>query len=1055
MARIGGLSRRCARLCEALGLACALAAFVLPASVVRGEVHLPRQPLHEAITVRADAAARWMAGEYEVRRLQGHVSITHGATVTRCDDAVVWVEHPGKLGEPTKLIVYVEGAAGRPVALELYESPAAVATRNAKAVARQQATDWFGRLWTSASIDWRTPEPTAPPIGAKTPAIYTRGFARFQPAARGVRQAIANIGAKKASNQIQQASAQPASVQPAQFQGPLFNQPPVPPPGPTAPNATGFRQIQINPRSGVGGRGEYIPQPGGESIGVVSGGVNIIVEGIELDGLPAGFGPVDKIDLETDRAVIWTAGDIGLGGSFQQQNDAPLEIYMEGNIVFRQGDRTVYAERMYYDVRSRTGVILNAELLTPLPEVKGYRYRGLVRLKADVIRQLDESRFVATDALFTTSRLEEPSYSLNSDTIAFQDIRRPVIDPATGIVSYEHERLARSQNNFVKVGGVPLLYWPTIATNLEKPTFYLDDVRIRNDSIFGFQTLFDFNVYQLLGMEEIDGTEWDLSLDYLSDRGLGYGTEFTYQRDEFFGFLGPAAGRVDAWAIDDGGVDNLGFGRRTIVPEESYRGRLFWNHRQHVTQGLLQDWTVQAEVGWISDRTFLEQYYESEWDENKDQTTGVRIKRVFENQSISLEANGRLNHFFTQTQWLPRLDHYLLGQELFGETFTWFARSQLAYANLKVASEPTNADLAADFDLFPYEIDGDGERVATRQEIDAPIDFSPFKIVPYALGELAHWGSDIGGEDLQRAYLQTGVRASIPMWAVNPAVQDPLFNLNGLAHKVVFDAELSYADANENYDDLPLYDALDDDALEEIRRNLFNPPFPVRFDPRFYAIRSGIQSWVTSPTTELVEDQTAVRLGMRHRLQTKRGAPGQQRIVDWLTFDSNISLFPDANRDNFGEELGLADYDLQWRLGDRFTIVSDGFADVFDDGLRTISGGVRVNRPSRANVYLGYRTIRGPFSADLITATVNYRSGPKWLLTGSTVIDFSEAGNIGQSFSLSRIGESLIATVGVRVDESKDNIGFSFLVEPRALPRLSLTRRTGIDIPPAGVEYLE
>ena len=36
-----------------------------------------------------------------------------------------------------------------------------------------------------------------------------------------------------------------------------------------------------------------------------------------------------------------------------QPENVPLEIYMEGNIVFRQGERTIYAQRMYYDVRTR------------------------------------------------------------------------------------------------------------------------------------------------------------------------------------------------------------------------------------------------------------------------------------------------------------------------------------------------------------------------------------------------------------------------------------------------------------------------------------------------------------------------------------------------------------------------------------------------------------------------------------------------------------------------------------------------------------------------------
>ncbi|MEM1304540.1 MAG: organic solvent tolerance protein OstA, partial [Planctomycetota bacterium] len=625
-----------------------------------------------------------------------------------------------------------------------------------------------------------------------------------------------------------------------------------------------------------------------------------------------------------------------IGGEFQQANEAPLEVYLEGNIVFRQGDRTVYAERMYYDVRRRAGVVLNAELFTPLPESDEIDYRGLVRLKAGVLRQLDDSRFVAEDGLVTTSRLEEPSYSFRSDTISFEDLRQPIIDPltgqpaidpSTGLPRYTRQQLARSRGNTVEVGGVPIFRWPTIATDLEEPTYYIDDLRIRNDSIFGAQVLVDLDVYQLLGIEPYDGTEWTVGLDVLTDRGLGHGTRFEYGVDSFAGLQGRAVGEVDFFGINDTGIDNLGFGRRTIAPEASYRGRAFWNHRQKVAGGFLDGWIVQAEVGWISDRTFLEQYYEAEWDQAKDQTTGVRLKRLRDSRSLSIEANGRVNDFFTETEWLPRLDHYVLGQDVFGGGFTWYGHTSLGYAELGVADAPfAPSTLFDQFNLFPWEqdpttgdpIDARGERLVTRHEIDYPINLAPFKVVPYALGEVGTWGSDLEGNDLQRAYGQFGVRASLPMWRVNPNVRDPLFNLNGLAHKIVFDAELSYADANENYDQLPLYDELEDNSLEELRRRFFEPGFggplqptfydntgavnsiDAKFDPRFYAIRSGIQGVVSAPTFELAEDQIVARLGMRHRLQTKRGAPGQQRIVDWLIFDANAAYFPDADRDNLG-----------------------------------------------------------------------------------------------------------------------------------------------------------
>lgn len=1052
-----------------VGLFCALTACCVP--VATAEVLLPSPDQSAPLIVQADSASQWTAGVYQVRHLHGQVIIQQGTTKVQASQAVVWLETSDSFDVPTKAIVYLEGTKTQPVLVEAQQKP-----NNPQAevqvLARQQAPNWFGRFYTVGGVEWRMP----PPIESRgpEPAIAQRGFAKLSDKASPAQQAAQQ--ATKVSTKIDPA------VKPAQFAAPPIGQPLLaPPPATTVPNPNGVRAIGIFSRNGVGSQAESIVLPSGERVGVLSGGYNIVIEGIATSGVPTAFGPVDSLDIETDRAVVWSGGnDILIGGQSQQSNDTPLEVYLEGNIVFRQGDRTIYADRMYYDVRRRTGVVLNGELLTPVPTLEGYDYRGKVRLKADVIRQLDEARFVANNALLTTSRLEVPSSSIRSETIAFEDVREPIIDPftgqqavdpTTGIPRFDHKRLARSRNNTVNVAGIPVFYWPTIATNLEKPTYYIDDFQIRNDSIFGTQVLVDLDIYQLLGIEGRDGTDWSLNLDYLSERGFGYGTTYEYDVDSFAGINGPALGRADLWAINDGGVDNLGFGRRTIVPEKEFRGRAFWNHRQKVTDGFLAGWTAQAEVGWISDRTFLEQYYEREWDENKDQSTGGRLKRIYENQSFSIEANARLNDFFTQTEWLPRIDHYILGQELLGDSLTWFAHSQAGYANHKVASTPSNPELQNQFSLFPWEANVQGERFVTRQEIDLPLDFAPFKVVPYALGEFAHWGADINGDEVQRAYMQGGVRASIPFWAVNPNVRDPLFNLNGLAHKVVFDAELSYADANENVDRLVLYDELEDDSLEDIRRRFFFPNFATdvgafynlgppptigqRFDPRFYAIRSGIQGSVSSPTTELVEDLTALRMGMRHRLQTKRGVPGQERIVDWLTFDANATWFPNENRDNLGNEFGLIDYDLVWNLGDRFAIVSDGYADLFGEGLRTVSGGFRINRPSRGNVYVGYRTIRGPFSADVITATANYRLSPKWIAGASTVLDFSEAGNIGQSLLLSRIGESLIATMSVNVDESKDNVGVSFFVEPRFLPRTGLSRRTGIDIPPPSYQYLE
>jgi len=981
----------------------------------------PSQP----ITIAADWCSRWRQGVYEVYHLRGNCYLNQGLIYARAPEAVLWVDTGQIAGQPTKIIAYLESDPVTRVAVDYQPDQTG---RGGKALGREQAPTWFQRFYTSAPLRLKLPQPEQ--TAAVRPAIYERGLSQFDPERRR----------KLLLAQYSEFAPAPNAAQP------------LPP---------GMRSIHFSGRSDVAPNLDSRLLPTGERVFVASNGIRVLVEGLPTENVPTVLGPVGVVEISTDRAVVWTAGGgMGVTASLLQSQDTPLEIYMEGNIEFRQGDRVIYADRMFYDLRRQVGAILNAELLTPLPKTEKLEYQGLVRLRAAAIRQLDESHFSAWGAQVTTSRLEEPSYHFSAGEITFEDFQTQTFNPRTGEAEIDHRQLAESRGNTVYVGGVPVFYWPTIAIDLSKPSFFVDGIRVGNDSVFGTQVMVDLDAYQIFGIRDSpQGTDWGLSVDYLSDRGLGHGTDFQYDRPEFFGFAGQATGLWEYWGIKDRGLDNLGLGRRMIVPEKDYRFRLLGRHRQRLHNG----WEVTGEAGWAGDRTFLEQYYETEWDQEKDPRTGLRLKRFADNRALSIEANGQVNNFFTETQWLPRADHYWLGESLLGDRLTWFEHSQAGYANLNNATAPTNATLAAQVnDGLPWEVGSgqQGERLVTRQEIDLPLSIGPVKVVPFALGELAHWGEALDGSDLQRAYVHTGVRASVPFWAVFPAFHDPLFNLHGLAHKVVFDAEFAYADANQNFGDLPLYDPLDDIAITEVRRRVFDATLsPTITDPKFfpttYALRSGLQGWVTSPSTEVADDLMTLRMGMRHRWQTKRGAAGKQHIVDWLTIDSNVTWFPDQKRDNFGQDFGLFDYDIRWHLGDRFTILSDGAADFFGNGLGMVSAGVLLNRPSRGNAYLGVRSISGPIKSNVVLASYSYRLSPKWISTAGTAVDFSDAGNIGQSFSMTRIGESLLVTVGFNVDEGKDNVGAKLMVEPRALPKLRLTSLTGIEVAPAGAFGVE
>ena len=212
---------------------------------------------------------------------------------------------------------------------------------------------------------------------------------------------------------------------------------------------------------------------------------------------------------------------------------------------------------------------------------------------------------------------------------------------------------------------------------------------------------------------------------------------------------------------------------------------------------------------------------------------------------------------------------------------------------------------------------------------------------------------------------------------------------------------------------------------------------------------------MTSPATEIADDLSVIQFGVRQRWQTKRGAPGRERIIDWITLDAQTTLFPEASRDNFNSDFGMFDYDFRWHIGDRFTLVSDGYFDFFSQGLRTASLGMHFGRPGVGNLYFGYRSIEGPISSNIVTMMAVYLMSDKWGVKGLSQIDFGETGTIGNGLSLVYIGESFLWQFGVNADFARDNVGFRFGIEPRFLKRSRIFNPGGVGVGPAGARWLE
>ncbi len=965
----------------------------------------------ESISLSADWLQEWEQGREHIGLFRGHCQITQGPTTWQADKMVVWVESADVDSTviEDRLVVWLEGNV-----------------QEISATGHRSDSSRLLKLRTIAGVD-----------------LSVRGRVSDQPAIddalyiRALKQRFAGTPeaalARSELLQTQLTVDPPALTIPpgsgnSGFANPGVMTPQLGQPAPlmnNSPAPAAMRRVRIFPRSAVpfdvrSFRNENTLPP--EQVVQLTGGVTIIVDGIERVGV---------IDLSADNAVIWTTalGKEEFSTESLQTGDTPYQVYLEGNIVIRQGENIVRATRAFYDAREDRALILDAELKSIIPDQQGLT----VRVRAESIRQLSRDTFQARNAYVTTSQLGEPVYRIQSSDI-FIDQRtwspwsQPTVDPETGLLKPNTIPWVTAQNNAFVFGSVPLLYAPVISGPAEDPNIPIQGFTFGQDNIFGSQIRTRWDAFQIFGLQKPADTRWTLEADYLSDRGPFLATDGKYRGLDNYGnsFFGQGL----AAYVNDGGVDNLGLNRRDLAFPNANRGIVDAQHRHQFLNGI----ELQAEAGYASDRNFREQYYEQQFDTGKDLEMYLGMTQRYDQLAWSIWGRPSVNDFEYTTQWLPRGDLFVLGTPLLSNILSYSSHSSVGYAQLDNAAPPPDPN-----DLFtplPYYTDANGLVAMTRHAIEAPFQLGELMLAPYAMGEAAFWSDGFTNDSVDRFYGRAGLRANLQMWRVYPYVQSDLYNLNGLAHRMNFGADYGYAASSTSLSEIPQWNEFDDNAQERFRErlvvNTFGGILPNVFEPRNYAVRSGAATGVADPYHELVDDQQVLALSWTHRLQTKVGPPERLRIKDWMTLDLGVNYYPDASRDNFGEPFGLFNARYAWYVGDRTSIHASTLLDFFDDGQKIFNVGVLTQRSVRGSAYVGFRQVNGgALLSQILTASYSYQMSPKWISTAGTAYDVGEGQNRGQSLTITRVGESFLVHLGASYDASKNNPGIAISIEPK------------------------
>jgi hypothetical protein len=806
-------------------------------------------------------------------------------------------------------------------------------------------------------------------------------------------------------------------------------------PGFLSSNAT--RRIQVRPRSSQplafdsSISSDTVPE---EQVWVITGGVNILIEGVEVDlqGQPVSPG---VIDISADRIVAWTqatgGGALDSGDVLVQSADTRFQVYLEGNIVIRHKQNTITATHAFFDANNDRALMMNAELRALVPTTGGY-----VRVRAERMRQLSRDRFHAQNAWATTSPYGHPGYRIQATDIFVEPGSGSPwtsVDPMTGQQIVNESTWITSLNNQLIIGDTPVLWLPKISAPADDPGIPIRRVTMTQDRIFGFQVKTVWDMTKILGMPRQPGLEWNLLGNYMTERGPGVGTSARYSGTSP---LGNYLGNGTLYYQYDSGTDNLGLDRRDLQPQYENRGEATWRHRQRLPGG----GTVFGEIGYITDRNYLEQYDESRFDTDKDVETLLGIRQDWDAWSGLLWTKPELNKFEASTEWLPRADLYSFSQPLGDDLAYWSSHSSVAYGHINPMQAPSDPNDPFTPLGLPYMSNVSGLVTMTRHEVDAPFTLGPVNFDPYVMGEAAYWDEGLAGNSIDRYLLSAGIRARLFAWKVMPFVNSPIFNLRGLAHKHETMLEYAWTDSSRGINEIAQYNEIDENSQERFRTRyttqIFPGVIPAEFNPQNYAIRTGAGLWATVPYHELADDQQVLRLSFRNRLQTKSGPAHAERTRDWMIWESGVSWFPDADRDNFGEDFGLFYARYRWNISDRTSLLADDMVDFFENAQNIWSLGILSQRSTRGSVYLGYREVGlGSYlESQILTGSYSYQMSPKWISTAAGAYDVAEKEARGASLTVSRVGLDWILHMGLGFDFSKDNVGVGFSVEPRFGP---------------------
>jgi len=727
------------------------------------------------------------------------------------------------------------------------------------------------------------------------------------------------------------------------------------------------------------------------------------------DGVILQFNDIDSgetLQITAVSAVAFLRPEAEGADPFNLSASDLTGVYFEKGVVATNGRYTLRGPRLFYNLETDRAVVLDSVFWTYDER------RGLpLYVRADAIRQVSRDEWTAENARVSNSAFFEPQFSLGATSVT---IRRDELDDGSTRV------MADAQSVNLRAAGAPLIGLPRQRGEVKAGP--LREVRIETeDGDPIVRTRWD--AASLLGLDLPPWLDAQLLADGYFDRGPALGADLTWGESA-------ARGSLFAYTIYDDGTDILPGGAR-IRQENEWRGMLLGEHLQDLGDG----WWLSAEAAWFSDPTFLNAFYDNLARMSREFTNSIALRHAEENRLLTVEARAPLtdfasNHDLLQSQGfqlekLPALTHWLVNEDLLWGVLKLDSEISMTRMSMNFTDETAedlgfrNArDAMAALGIAPNQSPADRlraegftedavNRFDIREEISAPLSFGALNVTPFAVGRFTAYDSGFsdfrttGNDDKHRLWGAVGVRLATSLIHVDEFAESRLFDIHRLRHIIEPSATFWASDTSLDRDELPLYE-------------------------------QGVEG---------INSGKAMRLGLRNTWQTKRGAPGARRSVDWLVI--NTDYVHTEDHEDFIDPIGrwyeprpensnLGQYiaaDLVMQLTGAVALTGDLVYDFDDDEFSTAAGGMLFDHGFGFSSFGEIRTI------DLLDSTVLhvgaiYELTRVYALEGRVVYDLEES-------ELERVGGVLqrrfpqwTLEVGADYDDIRRSSSFSLRIQP-------------------------